>query len=345
MVIDVPLTGMVSNDDQGRDDAPDPPNWRRAIGIALVAGVVIGVGISVVRLQADDDASTSGSTIPAEELATVITTPPTLAPVSALPPPDFETGETAPPTLPPGVTRPVYEAVPDAGPDDPALFELAAAITRLDEDLPRRSETHVELGVGGYVLDVTIDRDPVRDRYRLVLESRGVTQVAIVDVASGVTYVNPDTDDQAEILTADIIAGSPAVDANDYFDRLLLGPLRSDTYDTSSTRGRGFVTIDGVGLAREFATGVRGELIPEWQIYAFGPVLEFRPEDRPSVLEYAAYVTEDGRVAQVDGVSSLGVVSQLVEHRLTLLDDAPIVELPTPPAASLAPSSTPATTP
>ena len=49
------------------------------------------------------------------------------------------------------------------------------------------------------------------------------------------------------------------------------------------------MTVDGVGIVREFVTNIPGDRIPEWQLYAFSPVFEFLVEDRPSLLEYAVY--------------------------------------------------------
>lgn len=346
-VIDVPLTGSAAETLTGAGtDGPPPPNWRRAMGIALVVGTVLGVSVAMLRISADDDTSPTASTSPGDELASAITTPPTLAPLGTLPPPDFVT--TAPITTVPEVMRPVYEEIPGVVLGELVQYDIAPAIARLGDDVPRRSETHVELGNAGFVVDVTIERDPVRDRYRVVLESRGDSQVAIVDGPAGVTYVNPRADEWVEVPNAEIIAGSDAADVNEYFDRLLLGPLRPDTFDAPTTRGRGLVRIGGIGVAREFRTSISGALIPEWQLYAFSPVFEFPVEDRPSVLDYAVYVTEDGRIAQVDGVASVGDVAQSVQHRLTLLEEAPVVEVPpTTPSATTAPpaDSAPANAP
>lgn len=326
--IDVPLTDAGHGQAAVPDgSAPDTPNWRRTVAIALVGGTVIGIGTAIVVLDTDDAVPTV--TVPAEEQAAVITTPPTLTPLSTLPPPDFgaRTTATAATTARPQVVRPVYDDVEGSEPADLVHFDFAGAVDRLDDDAPRRSETRVELGHAGFVLDVTIERDPVRDRYRISVDSAGGEFVAIVDVASGTTYLDSATDGRADVLNADIIAGSTAADVNEYFDRLLLGPVRSDTYDAASTRGRGLVAIDGVGEAREFVTNIRGDLIPEWQLYAFGPTFEFPVDDRPSLLEYAVYVTEDGDVAHVDGVALVGVVHQLVRHRVIALDESPVIEL------------------
>ncbi len=188
-IIDVPLTGP-DDDPHARPDTGAPPtDWRRLLAIALVGGTVLGVGGSVLLLSADDDEPVpTDTTLSADDIAAAITTPPTLAPRETLPAPDFAGDEVATSA---DVTVPAYPEVPGVGLADLVQFDIGGAVGLLGDDVPRRSETHVELGVGGYVLDVTIERDPVRDRYQVIFESRGNTQVAIVDVPSGITYVNP----------------------------------------------------------------------------------------------------------------------------------------------------------
>jgi hypothetical protein len=336
--IDVPLVGSDPAPSDG--DGRPAVNWRRAIGIAVVAGFAIGIVASVIRLATDDEDKSADSTVPVDELAAEITTPPTLTPVDTLPPADLDDGEsTVAPALS-DVQRPVYDAA--SGPRDLERVDIVTAVGQLGRDIARRSETHVELGNGGFVLDVTIERDPIRNRYQIVIESRDSTQVAIVDIPTGTTYVNPGTDNREEVLNADIIAGSGADDANVYFDRLLLGPLRPDTFDAEATAGLGVVSIDGIGLAREFVTTVPGSSIPEWQLYAFGPVFEFRAEDRPAELEYAAYVTENAQLAAVEGVAMIGDIPQLVQHRLTVLDESTI-DVPDAPDVPDVPDVTSAT--
>ena len=144
-------------------------------------------------------------------------------------------------------------------------------------------------------------------------------------MATGTTYIDPGTRRETTVANRRITGD---VDTNEFFDRLLRGPVRSDTYDPVATRGRGVVTIDGVVDAREFITRIDGALVPEWQIYAFGPVGEFRPAERPDVLDYSIYVDGQGRIVRVDGVSMLGSVPQLVRHRLQVLDEPVRVELP-----------------
>ena len=339
--VDVPLTGadMPSRARRGDPDREPPAatDWRRLARLALVGGAALGVAVAVVRTVADDgDTDRSGR--PGVEATSAITTPPTLRPLETLPPPDGDdahddvrdqpagtasTGTSGGLPSPEAVVAPTYRPASDPAPD--IGDDLASAVERNDDDVARRSDTHVELGYGGYVLDVSIVRDPERDRYRIEFESRGNVEQVIVDVATGTTYIAPGTEHEIRIPNEEVTGN---IDTNLYFDRLLRGPLRSDTYDPAATRQRGVVTIDGVGPAREFTTVIDGELAPEWQIYAFGPVSEFVPADRPVELAYSAYVDGSDRIVQVDGVSMIDDVPQLVRHRLTVLDEPIEIELP-----------------
>lgn len=342
VTVDVPLTSAdATTDDRPAvppTDRPPPTDWRRLVRIALAGGVTLGVAVAAVRSVSDDDDADGPTPGTAGEVGPAITTPPTLRPLETLPPPDAEqragdapTDTFAAPAPPDPVVAPTYPPAPDVVPSEIVEYDIAAAVDRHDDDIARRSDTHIELGYGGYVLDVSIVRDQERDRYGIRFESRGTVEEVIVDVATGTTYIEPGTPLEIRIPNGDITGDA---DTNDYFDRLLRGPLRSDTYDAVATRGRGVVTIDGVGDAREFITRIDGELAPEWQIYAFGPVSEFVPADRPEVLEYSVYVDEQGRIVQVDGVSMLDNVPQLVEHRMSVLDEPVSVELPRDAAPS-----------
>jgi hypothetical protein len=350
--VDVPLTGADDVPVEPSTDHPTerPTDRRRLVGIALAVGVTLGVAVTIVRSASDDGDADRPAPSTAGDPSTAITTPPTLRALVTLPPPDPEprTGDAtvvtfgAPaPTDP--VTVPTYPPASDVTPREVIGYDIAAAVDRNDDDVARRSDTHIELGYAGYVLDVSIVRDPDNDRYLIEFESRGATEEVIVDVATGTTYVNPGTERETRLPTDDIIGPAGDAGVNDFFDRLLRGPLRSDTFNAAATRGRGVVEIDGVGEAREFVTSVDGELVPEWQIHAFGPVGEFAPSDRPSLLQYLVYVDGQGRLVQVDGVSMIGTVPQLVRHRMTVLDEPPGIELPGD--ATLSPEGTASTRP
>jgi hypothetical protein len=357
-IVEVPLTGDEPVAVPGDTDPAPETNWRRVIGVALVVGSALGVVIAVLVLAGEDDSEAGDEPAPtaaANELLDRITTPPTLQALDSLPPPDITSEPVADEgpqattsqdwSLFDGVELPVYAELPEVTPSELERYDIDVAVASLADDVPRQSETHLELGTAGFVLDVTIVRDPERDRYQITLVSRGQTQIAIVDNATGSTYLDPGNDDVRVVPNADIIAGSTSTDVNDYFDRLLLGPIRPDTIGEATTSGGGVVAIDDVGVVRRFDATVPGALIPEWQLYAFSPVFEFPVEDRPSSLDYAVYVDELDQVVQIDGLASVGDVPQLVQHRLTRLDPAPVIELPTLPTASAPAASTPTTTP
>lgn len=334
--IDVIVVPLVGDDDAGspqsQADEPHRPQWRRTIAIALVGGTVLGVAGAMLVLGSDDDPlETAATTIPPDELSARITTPPTL---ETLPPPEDPATRRAPPGPPTSataVTVPSYPPVTDVGLVDLVQFDIAGAVDRLAEDRPRRSDTRVELGNGGFVIDITIERDPVLDRYRAVFRSGVRTEEVTIDVPGNRTVVVRELDsgpDLLELSNDELLAGSGATSVNELFDPLLLGPLRPETFEAAATRGRGLVTVDDVRVARRFLTVVRGELIPEWQLYAFAPQFDFPIEDRPPLLEYSVYVSESGDVVQVDGVSLIGDVPQLVTHRLTEPAEPITIEMP-----------------
>lgn len=350
-IIEIPLIGDEPTAPIGDEPPTGAPNWRRIVGIGLVGGTGLGIAIGVIVLtsgsESDAEPPTTGPSDPAGEPADRITTPPTLAPLGTLPRPEITTA----PTLDDGplatssqdrtlfdtVEPPEYPGARDVTPSELDRYDLATAVTGLAEDLPRRSETQLELGRAGFVLDVTIERDPARNRYRLTFGFRGRTEVAIVDNATGSTYVDPGTDDWQIVANEEIIADSSATTVNEYFDRLLLGPIRPGTWNEAATSEGGVVVVDDVGPARRFDVAVSGDLVPEWQLYEFGPVNEFTAADRPSSLDYAVYVDDLGRVAQVNGVASVGTVAQLVQHRLVHLDEPVRIDLP-PAAATTIPA-------
>ncbi|NNE10612.1 MAG: hypothetical protein HKN41_00010 [Ilumatobacter sp.] len=343
-VIEIELTG----DGPLAPGAPDdgdhalPPNWRRLVAIALIAGTPLGIGGGLLlrALESDDVDSTAPTTLPGDDPASVITTPPTLAPLDTLPPAVLAgdpLDEGPQPTtsqdrvlFEDAVVPPAYPELADVSLSEVFEYRIEPAVAALADDVARRSHTRIELGIEGYVLDVTIERDPVLDRYQVIFEQGGLTQVAIVDTATNSTYVNPGTDNLEIVLNAELLAGSTAADINEYFDRLLLGPVRPDTFGAAGTTGRSLHELDDVGTVRQFTTRVDGDSVPEWQIYLFSPVVEFRPEDRPSELDYLVYVDDEGDVVQVDGVATIGDVPQLIEHRIERLDDEHRVELPDP---------------
>lgn len=337
-VVEVPLVGTGDVVDLGPATPPGRPDWRRTLAVGLIGGAIAGTIGAAILLAADDDPIGDDATEVTDAVSAGITTPPTLEPAGTLPPAGSDvvddaesSGATSPPEWDPysGVTVPSYPRVTDVGLADLVVFDIAGAVDRLDEDRPRRSDTRLELGSGGFVIDVAIERDPVLDRYRIVVDAGGDAREAVIDVPGNRTlFIAPDgsvTEQSNDQLLDDV--GTETV--NEFFDALLLGPLRPESFNAAATRGRGLVTVDDVRVAREFATVVEGDLVPEWQIHAFGPVYEFRPEDRPATLEYTVYVSEAGDIVQVDGRSLIADVPQLVSHRITEPPGGIRIDLPT----------------
>lgn len=344
-VFEVPLVGEPPSNSgavPGRTGRQPATNWRRVIGVSLVLGTTLGIATSVFIVTNDTEERAAPITAP-DDAATVVTTPPTLVGLDELPRPDdpASIGEqidasprpassqvTAVSDLVAVPTYPTYPALPDTPLSDVVRYSVATAIDRHAEDSARRSTTHMELGVGGFALDVVIVRDPVHDRYQLEFETQTFTQTAIVDPATNSTYIESSDGAVDVVLNREIMAGTDAETIHEFVDRLLQGPVRPDTVDVANLRERSLVTIDGVGTARQFVVDIAGAVIPEWQLYVFGPTAEFSPADRPDDLEYSVYVTEDGRIAQVDGVSYLGDVAQLITHRIEVLAEPIVIELP-----------------
>jgi hypothetical protein len=350
--IEITLTDLAGRpaDDHHDGDGDDisgarPPNWRRIVGLASLAGVVLGLlAAALILNRPDDDPPDDAPTTGPDGSLTIsdITTPPTLTPLADLPPPEFTTRgtlSTAPqPTTsqdrdlyqpPPSTLYPRATDVPTDG-----QFDLEAAVASLADDLPRRARTHLELGESGYVLDTTIVRDPTNDRYEVTLAVVDDEQRFVVDVAGGVTYLHVD-DGWFTIPNDELLASTGTTDPREFFDRLLLGPLRPDTIDAASSDPGSFVSLgemvarDAV-VAREYTVVLPGAVVPEWQLYVFSPIAEFSPDDRPEQLTYTVYVTQSGELGNVIGTSLVGDVVQRLSHSIEPLDPPITIRLPDP---------------
>lgn len=327
------------------DGEPAPPNWRRIVGLASLGGIVLGILLSVVLIGFvwdDDDEPADGiagdpSTTVAEfDVATLITTPPTLDPLVLTPP-----TETGPPprgplnlptttpienfgTLP---SYPAYTGVPEGGLDS---FDLPAAVASLGEDLARRSLTHVEVG-SSYAVDVTVVRDPINNRYSAEVSRVFGSQRAIVDVDAGLTYFSSSSDPELWVVTPNSEADTGVYDAElpAYFDRLLLGPIRPDTLDIATVEPGLLVFFEGSDMiAREFAVELPGDAAPEWQLYGLSGFDSLSGVRRPEQLNYTVQVDDTGEVTRVFGSADLGGGEQLVIHQIERLYEPQIVLLP-----------------
>lgn len=351
--VEIPLTGdgplVVPTDD---DDSTPPPNWRKVIGLASLGGVLGGIALSVVLMAFvfDDDEPGGGiagdptSTLDQADRTTLITTPATLIPLdtvaaladaprsSASPGAPARAGslldQIVVPTFPPATAR---EEFP------PASFDLDTAVLQLGTDLARSSSTKLELGVGGFIRNYSIVRDPVSDRYEFVAEGL----VSVVDRATGLTYLDISSpgDPQWVLNDNQLVAENFGVEnVGVLYDRLLLGPIRPDTISSATVTPGQFVMLDdGITVARVFTVELPGDLIPEWQLYVFGPTHEFLPSDRPSRMAYTVYVDEHSEIRRVVGLSDLGGIPQLVVHDLGALAERFPIELPDPATINTGP--------
>jgi hypothetical protein len=355
VAVEVPLSGdgplAVAPGGTPDPGSPAPTNWRKIVGSASLIGAALGIALAIVVLafgRNDDDGRPIGDDTAntlATDPASLITTPPTLDTLPVPQPLDRTPGVGGLATIPLPVDRVVVPTYPTLGPDRPLpggvdQIDLFAATMALGNDVPRRSSTHLELGVGGYSHDFTIVRDSAADRFRVELRD----DVAIVlDGTTGYLWeVSVSGEDQRSQQPADgrALAEQLGVDSmGEFFDRLLQGPVRPDTISSATVSLGELVALDdGNSVARAFTVEVPGALVPEWQLYALGPTSEFVPSDRPPRLTYTVYVDQHNEIRRVVGISDLGGIPQLVVHDIeTLTEPIPIDT----PEAAVAPEPDP----
>jgi hypothetical protein len=303
------------------------------VAVVVVAAAIAGVVAFVSTLGSSEPSSAPTDTTDAAPIE--------LSPPSAIG--NEDEPELPTPPTPPSVvgSSPITEgtfAMPEFGgvvvPTFPTIDaepgqDLDRAVGRLGDDAAVRSTTRVALGVGGWVREYTMLRDPVNDRYEVIGSADGIpTDRFVVDIATETTYYSVGADDWATISNRPDADQIGVADIGVLLDRLILGPLRTDTFDRAEIEPAGSVTID-TERAHAFVVAMPGAAIPEWQLYFFGPVGEFDPTDRPTSLVYDVYVTADGRLSRVIGVADVGGVAQLVDHRIEVL--VPPIEIELPP--------------
>ena len=346
---EIPLTGdgpLANPIDEGQ---VPPPNWRKIVGLASLGGVVGGIVLSIVLLGVvwndDDNDGNDNEGNDNNASTTIVTTPPTLASLGTILQPESglstaSAGPGAPAregSLLDLIPVPTYAPVTGREVVSPDGFDLYRAVAQLDIDAARRSSTRLELGVGGYLRDFAILRDPTSDRYQV--EREGV--VSIFDGTTGSAYVNASFPGDEQWLPSDdrALAESVGVDSvTELYQRLLLGPIRPDTITSATvTPGELVVLDDGLTAARAFTVELPAALIPEWQLYVFGPTNEFAPSVRPTRMTYTAYVDEQNQIRRIVGLSDLGRIPQLVVHDLGTLAERFPIELPDPATINTGP--------
>ena len=353
---EVPLAGdgPLARRAASPDDLNVPgPNWRRTVGLASLGGVVAGILTSVVLLgvvwsghDGDDGiAGAPSSTVDDFGRGPSLTTPPTLTPLDPIPAPDgaptarSNAGSSAGVpsrelSLLEQVPVPDYPTVTGGVSPAPGEFDLYAAVAQLGADVDRRSSTRLELGVGGYRLDVATARDAADDRYALTIDTGDRPARWIITDAGTQMYLETSSPDEEQWLPVDGedfaqfygFDSAPAL-----LDRLLQGPIRPDTISSAKVTPRDFVMLDdGVTIARQFTVEVPGALIPEWQLYVLGPTDEFLPSARPNDLTYTVYVDRGSEIVRVTGLSDLGGIPQLVVHDVEASTEPIAIDLPDP---------------
>lgn len=336
-----PVEIVLAGDERVLHDAGGgrEPNWRRVAGLSALAGSVLGIVVAVTVLFAGgDDDEPPATTLDPDELASAITVPPTLTPVTeptvTLPPaPGTPTG----PSLdePALVAASVATLPPLTGTTVPQLdtFRLSdGSLAALDTPAPRRSVTDHKIGVDGFDQTVTITNDPTSGRYLLERVAGGLRDHLIIDIPGGLTYVEV-APDQWVTESNDAIAaqvGSP--DMATFLRKLQLGPIRSDTRDAwTLLQDNALVEAADRELVREWVVVLDATSVPEWARYVFGPGGEAAPIPSDTLVGYAVYVSPNGTIRQVSGATAYGATEQRIVHRIEELDEPLAIELPDVP--------------
>lgn len=335
---------LLSGDTPSAATDPDrpPPDWRKLVAVSGLAGVAIGVVVVVILLSSASEGQPAATTLAPDELASALTVPPTLTPVTEPavtlpggPAPTFATE--------PEVVAATVEILTSREPDRTgrAGFRLSdGSLAALDAPLPRRSVTEQIVGVDGFEQTVTITNDPATGRYLLEIDFGVGVQRIVVDLPGGLTYVAGDDDTWATIPNEEIATSAGAPDMATFLRTMQLGPLRSDTRDAWA-----LVQVNGlVGDTPDEALGehvvvIDAAAVPEWARYAFGPQGE-APQSDDVLVGYAVYVAEDGSIRRVTGSTPYGATTQRVVHRIDDLDAPPEIDLPVVEPSTTAPPVT-----
>ena len=343
-LFEIPLEGdgPLVESSAASDGLPnEAPNWRKVVGIASIAGVVLGILVAIAFLVLDGDDDDAGQATGTTVEPTGLTTPPTLAPLEVLPPPSrSDSTETSMFSDPTDIGAPrEYEAVSEDRADIPADL-LKGAIAALGEDLPRRAAiSYVSTANDGAILNMKITSDPNTDRYLIEFSPDSGDDIeteftVIVDMAAGYIYQSDSADSGAvrqSIQGAGELPGG-FTDLGDLLDALLLGPLRPDTFTGGASVEPGpLVSLVRTGVtdvfARQFLVEFSAAAIPEWATFAFGPFVGAAIDDDQTV-RYEVYIDDSGSIVLTQGANPVEDGSQWFVHSLETLDPSYTIGLP-----------------
>lgn len=331
-VFDIPLTGPDSGDGTDRDahvtGAP-APNWRKVAGLSALAGIAIGLSVAVViATTAGDEADDAGpgTTLAGEELAAVLTTPPTLPPVVGTPTPPPDASEAAGDEPAPGVgdapaagdargpTIPTFPVVAGVGDEEIARYDLAAAVAaNVPGTDPMRAIFTVDsLGAAttaepGSVrlLTVTVANEPDAGRDSLVVDFRDGSSQIVVDRTAATAYTTTGTDPArtwSAVSAEQLIAGTGAGSLDALFDTFVAGPVSEQTVAASTvTASDEIVRLAGGAFGRRFDLAVPSEALRPYGILLFTGFSDEAIESgaAPPTLTFQVYVTGQPAIALI----------------------------------------------
>lgn len=304
-------------------DTP-PPNWRKVVALSSIAGLVLGVIVATVMIVGDDDQSPSPTTIPSDELASLITTPPTLPPIDELDDPDDPDGGLSGEQAVPIVSIPEFPATfagdgsaPDPGSLAPPGTEISRRATIVSHD-----------AIGGGAIQMRIAFDAASGRYELEVDLPVGTLRTIYDAASGSLFeqapsANPVESWRRSDADTAFAGLSDALDitVDEYFEQLLLGPIRADNLDRAVSIATDDFTYEVAGFdTRRFIVTMPSGAAGIWQASGRTP---------EAITAYEVYVDGDGRILRTQGITTGDAGVEALQHVPAYPDEVP-VELPDP---------------
>jgi hypothetical protein len=337
-VIEIDLVG--SSDDTiepgGTGGATPPPNWRKVVALSSVAGLVLGAIVATVVMVGDDDEPPSPTSLPREQLAALVTTPPTLPPIDGLD--DASVDDAG-----------VDDAGVDAGrgtadgpdraasvvsiPEFPATFAGdgsapdPAELVPPGTELSRRVTIVSQRSTGGEPIQTRIAYDAESGRYELVVDLPVGTGRTIYDPATrslfeqepSMASVDSWRRRDADAAFAGLLT-SLGITVDEYFEQLLLGPVRADDLDGAVSVATDDFTYEVAGFdTQRFIVTLPLDSVGVWQT----------SRRAPGIRVYEVYVDDVGRILRTQGITSGDDDVVALQHVVSYPDDVPIA-LPDP---------------